>query len=598
MSNTTATEPHITQWRQPLLFALFGLAMGFIFEGLRHWLDDSPLTHFATPALIALCIFLPTALLLWHSQRRYFIPLYAVLMTGLAYWAGTNIIVLTSGSDVLRYRTINSDTVLFPYFFLLLALVLITVSFVQAWQKERPYFPYPRLFQYAWNNVHSVFLGTLFALLFYLVLVLGVMLFRQIGIRGLEEWLIEKPIVFMGAFGAGLAVVQQFDGLLLRMHNLAFALYQLIAYLVALIVLSFSLALLGFWPEFLHSGSAAITLLFLVAASILLLNTWVERGSSSLPRWANGLFMAQMAALPFLTALACYALWSRVTQYGLSPTRVLGLMLAGILLLYTSTYAIQTLRKRWAWTQGVQAVNPSLAMIAALLAFLTLTPVLDPLRLSVNNQLERLRSGQVSVEEFDFRALRRQFGQPGLAASEQLKTWTDHPEYAAMQTALQQAEEDPYGRDDYLEKYVTLIPADADIDLDKFVQDINRRANFYAHQCREIDNECLILLRDINGDQQLDAFTLRINKATADDGVVTYHVYTAAHLLDETNAPIISKSYEISQQASDSEQEILLRKLTAAEVERLKNALQNGELKPVMPALPDFAVDGLLLRDE
>ncbi|PID49177.1 MAG: hypothetical protein CR991_08100 [Proteobacteria bacterium] len=54
--------------------------------------------------------------------------------------------------------------------------------------------------------------------------------------------------------------------------------------------------------------------------------------------WANWIFRIQIVLQPLLSALALYALAVRVSQYGLTPTRTLGLLLGGLLWIYALAY--------------------------------------------------------------------------------------------------------------------------------------------------------------------------------------------------------------------------------------------------------------------
>ena len=74
-------EPNANHWQQPLWFALAGLGMGLLIQGLDWLLLNSVSTAWIglqTTLPFTLIVFLPVALLLWSSQRRIFIPIYLI----------------------------------------------------------------------------------------------------------------------------------------------------------------------------------------------------------------------------------------------------------------------------------------------------------------------------------------------------------------------------------------------------------------------------------------------------------------------------------------------------------------------------------------
>ena len=78
---------------------------------------------------------------------------------------------------------------------------------------------------------------------------------------------------------------------------------------------------------------------------------------------------------------------------------------------------------------GLRKANLNLAVGVSALALFLALPILDFGAISASNQLSRLKSGAVSAEDFDYYALRWDFGDAGREALAGL-TESDNPEVA------------------------------------------------------------------------------------------------------------------------------------------------------------------------
>lgn len=623
-----ATDTPPVGWQQPFWFAIAGFFIGLVAQNLG-WLytnaadQTTSWVGLGETLKVAIAVLLPIMLLLWSSGRGMIAPVFLAVMLAVAGWVGWQAQIGGGYSTPITFMS-------FAYYILLLIASGISLTFAQAWQRERPHFSYPRLFAHAWDNVHSVLLALAFALLTFILIIAATALFESIlpnkndwqqGIeRSLTSRVMENYLLIeLTALGAGIGVIQQHSGLLLRLHTLVFALYNLLAYLLAVIILGFALLLLPQWQAFLDDHEAAGILLALVAVSILFLNTLVERGSPTLPRWAQALFGAQLLVLPLLVALAVYALGLRVGQYGLSPQRMAGLLLGGLLLAYTLAYAVQFVRYRSTWTEGLKAVNPPLAMLAGLLALLMLTPVLDPQGWSARNQLARLQSGAVEAKRFDYHAVRHTFGKPGTDAIATMQGWKTHPQYADISKGITEAA-DPYQSPPPEAIKVTaatvakipVFPAGKTVDVAAFLnrmQDIST-VGITAMQCQQPldpNTECLLVLRDVNGDGKDEALLLgfvSVPEALA-GGVGEYHIDATLYLLDTDNLPIRGKSLSNASVKLEAVEngggygiQQVYPPLDKITFEQVKASARAGQLAPVMPELPELQVGGQRLREQ
>ena len=125
--------------------------------------------------------------------------------------------------------------------------------------------------------------------------------------------------------------------------------------------------------------------------------------------------------LVILTALACYALYQRIAQYGLTPTRIGGAFVTLILLLHClGGFASMIFWNRW--VEICRHTRSLVTLTAVGVVVLSLTPVADPFVLSAASQYRVIASGKVAPEEYDFHYLRRKLGDPGLQALARLRS--------------------------------------------------------------------------------------------------------------------------------------------------------------------------------
>ena len=100
---------------------------------------------------------------------------------------------------------------------------------------------------------------------------------------------------------------------------------------------------------------------------------------------------ASLLTLPVYAALALYALGLRVAQYGWTLDRFWAVLVALATAGYAVGYALAVLRRQRRWLQMLEPVNRWMCWAVLALALLGNSPLLDPVRLTLSSQLERLR---------------------------------------------------------------------------------------------------------------------------------------------------------------------------------------------------------------
>ena len=407
---------------KPLLFSIIGAVTGLIVSQVGIYAESTAVALYLFGAVLLVI----NVLLLWGKQTTRFIVLnLGAVAMGLA--------LLISWNVWQEYYAIRKIAPLF--IIALIQIGIIATTFAQSWKADKPHYVYADLFENGWNNHFFFLFSALLTGGFLLILLLGTTLFDSIGLD-VSDIIWNKhvtPIIVATLVGAGIGISREHESLIFKIRSVFFALFKVMAYLAAAIVILFAISLPFSWQGLFSNDSTSIILLSLVGVSILLLNTLVDEDSKPIAVWSNRIFRVQIALLSVFSLLSVYAIILRIQQYGLMPNRIVALSIAIMLALYGISYAYQMLKQRGQWGKGIAASNPLLAMIWLGVLIALSSPLLDPVRLSVNSQLERLQSGKASVETFDFYALKYRLGKKGEEALEEIRRWKDHPDYALFE---------------------------------------------------------------------------------------------------------------------------------------------------------------------
>lgn len=275
---------------------------------------------------------------------------------------------------------------------------------------------YQRLFDVSWSMVCSWAVALFFCGLAWGVLMACHLLLSFVGITLLEDVLLEPTVaaVVSGALvGAGLAVASDSEGgylspiLLLKLLRLLtpFLLVVMVVFIVAL-------------PWRTGEG---LPLSALCVAAVLGASTLVSSvvADDDVNASATPLLRASARLLgfvmPVLAAVALWAIWSRVDQYGWTPIRVLAMTAALVAAGYGLSYF-------WAachatnWMARVRRSNIGMALVLIVLAVVWLTRIWSPEAVSVDSQVARLEAGTLAPDDFPDTEMRMYWGKPGQEA--------------------------------------------------------------------------------------------------------------------------------------------------------------------------------------
>lgn len=121
-----------------------------------------------------------------------------------------------------------------------------------------------------------------------------------------------------------------------------------------------------------------------------------------------------------LVVAAAMRLRTMYVQFGWLPLGVIVFAWFLVLACHAIGYTLTAIRSGLL-LEGLAAINAVSAMVMVVLTVALLSPVADPARLSVSNQLNRMASGQVAPDKFDYLMLRYEGVRYGWQALERLK---------------------------------------------------------------------------------------------------------------------------------------------------------------------------------
>ncbi|HYD27862.1 DUF4153 domain-containing protein [Brevundimonas sp.] len=325
---------------------------------------------------------------------------------------------------------------------------------------------FPTYFDTAWKAGVQLALSIGFTGAFWLLLFLGAALFHVIGLDFLqdllgEEWFAIPVTTLMFATAVHLTDVR--DGLIRGVRSVVLMLLSWLLLLMTVLAAGFLTALpftglQGLW----ETGSATALVLSAAAALIILINTAYQDGrADNLPPLVLRVTVRVAAVL--LTPLLIIAFWGlalRIGQHGLTPDRIIAFACALIGAAYAAGYGFAALSPLWrkgaGWMQPLERTNVATAVLEVVVILALFSPIADPARLSVADQLARLERGAVSPDQFDYAFLRFESGKTGEAALAKLAR-SDNDEIAGLAKSMQ-AEKHRYGVD-----LVDSLPAADDI---------------------------------------------------------------------------------------------------------------------------------------
>lgn len=354
-------------------------------------------------AFMPLTVIFLVPLVFWLSQEHWGRRLWNLLagLTGilLALWAyrlwsyGSFDVIPSQRADLIRIS---------------MAVFMIVPFFqcrIASWSWK---FPYSEIFFQLCRNLFLLFQASMVIAVFWGLLITAGLLFDIVGLHFVPLMLF-NPVCAVPLssiiIAVSISVAIKHPGI----DSLGRWLLAVLAWLLpffSVLSLAFLICLLWGGSSGLNAlwntGQASTLMLLLQTGTIILANaTWLDGAKSSFrTRSIDILAQISLLCLPVYSVLCLYSISLRISQYGLTTDRVQAVFLAVTTGIWGVAYAGTVIARNWPASIG--RVNIACVLFMALIVLLMNSPVLDPLRLSAEDQISRLRSGKVEPEDFDY----------------------------------------------------------------------------------------------------------------------------------------------------------------------------------------------------
>ena len=568
-------------WLAPARLGI-GLAQGLGLYGLHRISDGEASWGAAHPLvfgpLLLVVAFLPVMLLAGVGRLR---PVTLAVWTAAAGAA----LALLALHDVARQ---SADTLQGPPFlspplviFAAAALFIAHHLVAPADMERRRIASYPAYFDTATKAGVQLALSIGFTGAFWILLHLGAALFRIINLDFLET-LLRQPWFVIPVTGLVFATAVHLtdvrDGLIRGVRTLALMLLSWLLLVITVLVAGFLAALPftglgGLWD----TGSGVSLVLAAAAALIILINAAYQDGRPD-NRPPAVLRVAVRVAAVLITPLILIAVWGlalRIRQYGLTPDRIIAAACALVGASFAAGYGWAALSPFWRksdWMRPLERTTIWTAVLTVAVILALFSPLLDPARLSVADQVARLERGAVTPDRFDYRFLRFESGKAGQAALERL-TRSANPDIAGRARAAKTAEryervQTPASRPSAAEVRIRPYPAGSALPA-SFTGQYGRLAANFGH-CND-EHPCTATLMDLDRDG--------VNEVLVAGGI------SASVFKLEPDG----RWFEWAVYRSPSCQKDSID---------LARAFAAGEVRTTPPVFPDLVIGGVRLRHE
>ncbi|QIR25669.1 DUF4153 domain-containing protein [Kluyvera genomosp. 3] len=431
-------------------------------------------------------------------------------------WLAVILAVVLAMSGWLKSNLNGDDSwrqydALFRYGWCLLLMALMILPWIQFQLHPHPgSYRYVHFYDQQWQNALTLLLIGVANGLVWLIFLLWSGLFELANITFFShlffetEWFIYLVIGLVTALTVILA--RQNVRLVSAIHKLLTLLATGLLPLVSLLAILFLVTLAFTGLTVISQRVSAALLLITLALSQLLLTAMVwqpQQSRLSYPRPLRYLIITAMVLTPVYAAIAGWALWMRIGQYGWTSERLHGTLVVVVLLVWSLGYVLSLLRRREDPSPLMGQVHLVVSLLALALLVLLYTPVLDSWRISVNSHMARYHEGKINADQVSLYMLSHS-GKPGREALLILQKDPEFTQDARRQrqlTRLLNGDLTPTEKLTplMLAKNVVVAPGSQSPDAALWAAIIERR--YLVESCSDIDS-CVLVSQDLNGDGQ------------------------------------------------------------------------------------------------
>ncbi len=426
---------------------IVGLLTGLAVYGIvEFWIDDGdeeplPLTllFFIVTTAAAYLLLAEANRLIRAAGAAFAIAAFLILPD--FYLAG-----LVSGDT----SNLSSFPAIF-WFFVSRGLVLyLLITLVKSMLEEGAPPPYSQVFFHGLTMPLIAGGANIFAGLALILLFAWARLLKELDVNFFNK-LFQEPwfiLPFLGAIGGiSIAMMRGQQAVLGALRFILLLFCRIAILITALFSITLILVLLtkGTGILFDTSFPSPTTIIIVLAlGGMLFFNGVYQNGEARPPPpWLRLPTIITLIGFPIYTSLAFYSFMLRIGEYGLTPPRIAGLAITGLVAAYSVVCLAGLLTElNWRskrWMPLVAPLNTGMAVLWIIVLTLLATPIFNPWAISASSQYKLIANEKIAADEFDFGYLQFELGAYGEKALDKMLTLSEHPEAAAIEAGVARA---------------------------------------------------------------------------------------------------------------------------------------------------------------
>ena len=430
------------------------------------------------------------------------------------YWMALIFVVVLAMSAWLKWQVEDSDKwrqheVFMFYGWRLLLMAMLALPWIQySLRASRQQTRYAQFYTQLWLNTLTLLIVFISNGLFWMVLLLWSEMFKLVGITFFEtlffdtDWFAYIVLGLITALAVVLARTQ--SRLVAAVQKLLTLIATGLLPLMALLALMFMLTLPFTGLEAISQRVSAAGLMSTLTFSLLLLMAMVrepQKEALPYPGALRYLIKCALAITPIYTLIAGWALWVRIQQYGWTPERLYGVLVAVVLLVWSFGYLASILRRGRNPLELQGQVILGVSLLALGLLVLLSSPVIDAWRISVNSHMGLYHSGKIKPDQVSLYMLDHS-GKPGRAALEALQkdvAFNQDSKRRRDLNSLLQGSRDPVKELTATQLVSKVVIAPGSEKPDDAFWTFVKAQGYRITSCAE-QNACVLVSQDLNAD--------------------------------------------------------------------------------------------------
>jgi len=188
----------------------------------------------------------------------------------------------------------------------------------------------------------------------------------------------------------------------------------------------------------------SVWMLVLALVGMLIFNGVYQNGEGAPPpAWLRLATLVTLIGFPVYSGLAFYAFMLRIGDYGLTPPRIAGVAITGLVAAYSvvclAGLATEANWRAKRWMPLVAPLNTGMAFLWIIVLAAIATPLFNPWAMSAKSQFALIADKRIAAEDFDFGYLHFELGEYGDKALEKMLGLSGHPEAALIREGVERA---------------------------------------------------------------------------------------------------------------------------------------------------------------